>query len=98
MVDAFRHIAGVEIPEAMPILASDPITQYRNKLEYTFSNHRWLLDHEAGQDLPLAHTNAVGLHVPGRFDKVVDIHTCHLQGSPPMHCETFYGRLPWKRN
>jgi len=82
VVEAFRHIAGVEIPETMPILASDPITKYRNKLEYTFSNHRWLLDHEAGQDIPLAHTNAVGLHVPGRFDKVVDIQTCHLQGEP----------------
>ena len=46
VVDAFRHIAGVEIPETMPILASDPITKYRNKLEYTFSNHRWLLEHE----------------------------------------------------
>ncbi len=89
VVDAFRHIAGVEIPEAMPILASDPITQYRNKLEYTFSNHRWLLDHEAGQDLPLAHTNAVGLHVPGRFDKVVDIHTCHLQGEPTNALRNF---------
>ncbi len=82
VVDAFRHIAGVEIPEAMPILASDPITQYRNKLEYTFSNHRWLLDHEAALETPFEHTNAVGLHVPGRFDKVVDIQTCHLQSEP----------------
>jgi len=82
VVDAFRHIAGVEIPETMPILASDPTTQYRNKLEYTFSNHRWLLDNEAGQEAPLEHTNAVGLHVPGRFDKVVDIHKCYLQAEP----------------
>jgi len=82
VVDAFRHIAGVEIPETMPILASDPITQYRNKLEYTFSNHRWLLDHEKASETPFEHTNAVGLHVPGRFDKVVDIQTCHLQGEP----------------
>lgn len=89
VVEAFRHIAGVEIPETMPILASDPITKYRNKLEYTFSNHRWLLDHEAGQDIPLAHTNAVGLHVPGRFDKVVDIQTCHLQGEPTNALRNF---------
>jgi len=80
--DAFRHIAGMEIPESLPILPSNPTTQYRNKLEYTFSNHRWLLDHEAGSDLPLEHTNAVGLHVPGRFDKVVDLNTCHLQAEP----------------
>jgi 23S rRNA (uracil1939-C5)-methyltransferase len=82
VVDAFRHIAGVEIPETMPILASDPITQYRNKLEYTFSNRRWLLEHEADPDNQPVHTNAVGLHVPGRFDKVVDIQTCFLQGEP----------------
>ena len=82
VVDAFRHIAGVEIPETMPILASDPITRYRNKMEYTFSNHRWLLDHEAKQETPFEHTNAVGLHVPGRFDKVVDIQTCYHQVEP----------------
>ncbi len=82
VVDAFRHIAGIEIPEAQPILASDPVTRYRNKLEYTFSNHRWLLEHEATDKLPLEHTNAVGLHVPGRFDKVVDLQRCHLQDEP----------------
>ena len=89
VVDAFRHIAGVEIPEAMPILASDPITQYRNKMEFTFSNHRWLLDHEAKQETPFEHTNALGLHVPGRFDKVVDIQTCYLQGEPSNELRNF---------
>lgn len=82
VVDAFRHIAGVEIPGSLPILASDPVTRYRNKMEYTFSNHRWLLDHEAGSDAPLPHTNAAGLHVPGRFDKVIDLKTCHHQVEP----------------
>ena len=80
--DAFRHIAGMKIPEALPILPSDPTTHYRNKLEYTFSNHRWLLNHEAESGVQPKHTNAVGLHVPGRFDKVVDIKTCHLQEEP----------------
>jgi len=80
--DAFRHIAGMKVPETLPILHADPVTHYRNKLEYTFSNRRWLLDHEAGSEPPPEHTNAVGLHVPGRFDRVVDIHTCHLQEEP----------------
>ena len=80
--DAFRHIAGIEIPEALPILPSDPTTHYRNKLEYTFSNHRWLLDYETESDTQPEHTNAVGLRVPGRFDKVVDLQTCHLQAEP----------------
>jgi len=82
VVDAFRHIAGVDIPESLPILASDPTRQYRNKLEYTFSNRRWLLDHEAKSEVPPEHTNAAGLHVPGRFDKVVDLQTCYLQAEP----------------
>jgi len=89
VVDAFRHIAGVEIPETMPILPSDPTTKYRNKLEFTFSNHRWLLDHEKDADLTFEHTNAVGLHVPGRFDKVVDIETCYLQGEPSNALRNF---------
>jgi len=91
--DAFRHIAGVEIPETLPILASHPTTRYRNKLEYTFSNHRWLLEHEAASDTPLTHTKAVGLHVPGRIDKVVDLHTCHLQEEPTNHIRNFLREL-----
>jgi 23S rRNA (uracil1939-C5)-methyltransferase len=80
--DAFRHIAGIEVRESLPILASERNKAYRNKLEYTFSNHRWLLNQEAEERQPLEHTNAVGFHVPGRFDKVVDITTCHLQEEP----------------
>lgn len=89
VVDAFRHIAGVEIPESLPIMASDPTTHYRNKLEYTFSNRRWLLDHEAKSETPPTHTYAVGLHVPGRFDKVVDLETCYLQAEPTNQVRNF---------
>jgi len=80
--DAFRRIGGVEVPDCQPILASHLTTRYRNKMEYTFSNRRWLTDEEAKSDGPLEHTNAVGLHVPGRFDKVIDLHTCHHQVEP----------------
>lgn len=82
VVDAFRHIARIEVPGSLPILPSAPTTRYRNKLEYTFSSHRWLFGHEASGRQPPEHTNAVGFHVPGRFDKVVDIRTCHLQEEP----------------
>ncbi len=91
--DAFRHIAGVEIPETHDILASDPIIHYRNKLEYTFSNHRWLLSHEADPENPPEHTNAVGLHVQGRFDKVVDIHTCYLQAEPSNEVRNYLRKI-----
>ena len=93
VVDAFRHIAGVKIPDSLPILPSDPTVMYRNKLEYTFSNRRWLLDHEAKSDLPLEHTNALGLHVPGRFDKVVDLNTCFLQAEPTNLIRNFLREL-----
>jgi 23S rRNA (uracil1939-C5)-methyltransferase len=91
--DAFRHIAGVEIPEAMPILGSNPSVEYRNKMEFTFSRHRWLLDHEAKSEAPPEHTNALGLHVPGRFDKVVDIEKCFLQGDPSNPIRNFLRAL-----
>jgi 23S rRNA (uracil1939-C5)-methyltransferase len=92
VVDAFRHIAGIEIPEILPIMASDPTTRYRNKLEYTFSNRRWLLEHEAKSEIPPEHTYAVGLHVPGRFDKVVDLETCYLQAEPTNQVRNFLRR------
>ncbi len=91
--DAFRHIAGVEVPDSMNILGSEPTTMYRNKLEFTFSNHRWLLDHEASSDTPIEHTNALGLHVPGRFDKIVDIGTCFLQGDPSNQIRNFLRKV-----
>jgi 23S rRNA (uracil1939-C5)-methyltransferase len=98
VVDAFRHIAGVEIPESLPIIPSEKITRYRNKLEYTFSNHRWLLENEVSEEHPLPHTNAVGLHVPGRFDKVVDIHECHLQEEPTNHIRNLLKEEALKKN
>lgn len=82
VMDAFKRIAGVDVPEALPILASDPITRYRNKMEYTFSNSRWLTEEEIKSGDTFEHTNAAGLHVPGRFDKVIDIETCHHQVEP----------------
>jgi 23S rRNA (uracil1939-C5)-methyltransferase len=87
VTDAFRHIAGMEVPETLPILGSDPTILYRNKLEFTFSNHRWLLGHESEE--PVSHTNALGLHVPGRFDKVVDIRRCYLQAAPSDRIRNF---------
>lgn len=76
--DAFERIAKVEIPEINPILGSKEIWEYRNKLEFTFSSKRWLTFEEinSGKDFDM---NAAGFHIPGSFDKVLDIDTCHLQ-------------------
>lgn len=76
--DALERIAKVSFPEIRPILASQKIKEYRNKLEYTFSNNRWLTVEEiqAGENLE---KNALGFHIPGRFDKIIDVETCYLQ-------------------
>lgn len=79
VVDALERIAKVNLPEIPPTLGSDKIWEYRNKMEYTFSNRCWLTFEqlESGRDFP--DRNAAGFHIPGAFDKVLDIGRCHLQ-------------------
>ena len=79
-----RRIGKVELPEQLPIIASAKNVYYRNKLEFTFSNRRWLTaDEMSGNSTMQAdECNGLGFHVPGLFDKVVDISDCHLQRSP----------------
>lgn len=79
--DHITRIGKFESPEIMPILPSSKTQFYRNKLEYTFSNHRWLTSEEIKN--PGEKTmNAVGFHIPQLFDRVVDIHQCYLQPDP----------------
>lgn len=79
VVDNLTRIGKIELPEISPIIGSAKIYGYRNKLEFTFSNKRWLSfeDMEAGH-VP-ASMNGVGFHIPGLFDKVLDIEKCLLQ-------------------
>jgi 23S rRNA (uracil1939-C5)-methyltransferase len=81
VVDALQRIAKVPMPEITPILAAPETTYYRNKLEYTFSDNRWLTreEIESGDDLE---RNTLGFHIPGRFDKILDIEHCYLQPDP----------------
>jgi 23S rRNA (uracil1939-C5)-methyltransferase len=80
--DNLERIAKVELPEILPIFAAKKTEYYRNKLEYTFSNRRWLTKEEiqnSGDDLE---RNGAGFHIPKRFDKIVDIEHCYLQPDP----------------
>lgn len=79
VVDALQRIAKVEIPEIPATIGSDNTTCYRNKLEYTFSNKSWLTFEQmkSGEEFP--DRNAVGFHIPGAFDKVLNINKCWLQ-------------------
>ena len=77
--DNLTRIGKVELPEFRPILGSGKTRFYRNKLEFTFSNKRWLTEEEVKQDVKYDQMNAVGFHIPGAFDKVLAIDKCWLQ-------------------
>lgn len=77
--DALQRIAKVDIPEVNPILGSSEIYHYRNKLEFTFSNRSWLTFEELQSGKEFPDRNALGFHIPGAFDKVLDIKKCWLQ-------------------
>ena len=74
-----RRIGKIELPEITPILGSAKTQFYRNKLEFTFSNKRWLTEEEVVQEVKYDQMNAVGFHIPGAFDKVLAIEKCWLQ-------------------
>ena len=75
--DCLQRIGKLDVTEVLPIVGAEQTQFYRNKMEYTFSNKRWLYDHESLADMD--HTNALGFHAPGRFDKVLSIQHCGLQ-------------------
>ena len=82
VLQSLRRIGKLELPEILPILGSEKTTGYRNKLEYTFSNRRYLLREELADPQVSAMQDAAGFHARGIFDKVVDVDTCWLQDEP----------------
>lgn len=79
VVDALTRIAKVDIPEVNPTLGSQDTFFYRNKLEYTFSNKCWITFEDLRSGKEITDRNALGFHIPGAFDKVLDIKKCWLQ-------------------
>ncbi|OOQ60724.1 23S rRNA (uracil(1939)-C(5))-methyltransferase RlmD [Mucilaginibacter pedocola] len=79
--DALTRIAKIEVGHMDAIVPSPADRYYRNKLEYTFSSKRWLFDGENREDETLD-MNALGFHIPGRFDKILNINHCYLQAEP----------------
>ena len=73
-----KRIGKVELPEIMPIIGCENSTHYRNKLEFTFSNKRFLTNEEIGAENVVTQQDALGFHVPRIFDKVIDIFECYL--------------------
>jgi len=89
VVDALIRIGKLELPEVSPILGSKEEFFYRNKLEFTFSNRRWFTREQLDDAGDLKNWNALGFHVPGMFDKVVDIEKCWLQPEPSNALRNF---------
>lgn len=85
--DQLQRIGKVEIPEIMPILGSEKNTFYRNKLEFTFSNKKWLTNAEFNSETQ--NMDALGFHVPGLFDKIININKCWLQPDPSNNIRNF---------
>jgi len=76
--DNLRRIGKVELPPVSPILGSRKTREYRNKLEFGFSNKKWLTAEQVASGEKFDNMNAVGFHIPGAFDKILDIERCHL--------------------
>jgi len=78
IVDNLTRIGKIELPEISPILGCKLTQGYRNKLEFGFSNKRWLTEDEVRKDVKYDVMDAVGFHISGAFDKILDIDECHL--------------------
>lgn len=82
VTDAMTRIGHVEVGTYLPILGNKSPYFYRNKLEFTASDRRWLTVEEISDRENILMQNALGFHIPGMFDKVLDITNCHLQTEP----------------
>ena len=89
IVNNLIRIGHLELPEVTPILGCENIYFYRNKMEFSFSNSRWLTLEEINSDEVIDNRNACGFHISGMWDKILDIDKCHLQEDPSNQIRNF---------
>jgi 23S rRNA (uracil1939-C5)-methyltransferase len=82
VINNLKRIGHLELPEITPILGSQEQYFYRNKMEFSFSDSRWLTVEEIASTEDLGDRNALGFHIPGMWDKILDVKKCWLQGDP----------------
>lgn len=82
VLNNLKRIGKIELPEFEPILGSEKTLFYRNKMEFSFSNARWLTPEEIASGDEIGKENALGFHIPKMWDKILDIQKCHLQQDP----------------
>lgn len=80
--DQLSRLGGFELPEISKIIPSAATEFYRNKLEFTFSNKRWIPRADVAAGIEQSSSDGLGFHIPGMFDKVLDVKKCHLQADP----------------
>ena len=80
--DNLTRIGKFKIPEILPIIPSKNIFYYRNKLEFTFSNKKWLTEFSKEIKFEDRNMNGLGFHMPGMFDRIIDLNNCYLQKEP----------------
>jgi 23S rRNA (uracil1939-C5)-methyltransferase len=96
--EVLKRIGKVALPTMQPILGAAETKYYRNKIEYTFGNKRYLLKEELNDESIVNDQNVVGFHAKGFFDKVVDINTCYLQAEPTNEIRLFIKNLAKKND
>lgn len=82
VVDSLTRLGGIELPEVNPILGCKDEFRYRNKMDYAFTNRRWITEAERNSDVEILERNGAGFRVAGFWDKVIDLNECHLQAEP----------------
>jgi len=92
------RLGKIDVAEFIPILGSKESYNYRNKMEFSFSSHRWLTLEEINSDIELTDKNALGFHIPGMWDKILDLNTCHLQADPSNEIRTKIRAFAIKNN
>lgn len=98
VIDSFERIGKIDIKEVNYILAAPDEYFYRNKMEYTFSNKKWLTQEEVESGNEFGNRNALGFHVPKMFDKIVDVFECHLQANYSNEIKNFIRDYALKNN
>ena len=88
VAENLKRIGKLDLPELKPILAVENPYWYRNKMEFSFSNQRWLTKEEVDSGIEI-NQNALGFHKPGMWDKIVDVDKCHLQADPSNAIRNF---------
>ncbi|MDG1330020.1 MAG: 23S rRNA (uracil(1939)-C(5))-methyltransferase RlmD [Flavobacteriaceae bacterium] len=84
-----KRIGKIELPHVSPILGAKKQYYYRNKMEFSFSDSKWLTLDQIKSDEIIENRNALGFHIPGMWDKILDIDSCHLQRDPSNNIRNF---------